>query len=114
MNYINSLPDFLEMQRISFCWFITQGLNEELTLFSRIQDFSQSTEYLIFGEEYNLIKPPYSLLLARKYSGNYKAQLVIPIEVRHKLINNVSYQNQFPLITLPLMTTDETFIINGF
>ena len=113
MNYINSLPDFLEMQRISFCWFITQGLNEEVALFSRIQDFSQSTEYLLFGEEYNLIKPPYSLLLARKYSGNYRAQLVIPIEVRNKIINNVSYQNQFPIITLPLMTTDATFIING-
>jgi hypothetical protein len=37
MNYINALPDF--GKRISFCWFITQGLNEELALFSRIQDF---------------------------------------------------------------------------
>ena len=113
MNSLNSLPDFLEMQRISFCWFITQGLNEELALFSRIQDFSQSTDYIMFGDEYSLIKPSYSLLVARKYSGNYKAQLVIPIEVRHKLINNVCYQNQFPIITLPLMTTDATFIING-
>ncbi len=113
MNSINSLPDFLEMQRISFCWFITQGLNEELALFSRIQDFSQSTEYIMFGDEYSLIKPSYSLLVARKYSGNYKAQLVIPIEVRNKLINTVCYQNQFPIITLPLMTTDATFIING-
>ena len=113
MNYINSLPDFLAMQRISFCWFITQGLNEELALFSRIQDFSQSTEYIMFGEEYSLIKPPYSLLIARKYSGNYRAQLVIPIEVRNKLVNNIRYQNQFPIITLPLMTTDATFILNG-
>jgi DNA-directed RNA polymerase subunit beta len=113
MNYINALPDFLAMQRISFCWFITQGLNEELSLFSRIQDFSQSTEYLMFGEEYSLMKPPYSLLIARKYNGNYRAQLVIPIEVRNKIINNVKYQNQFPIITLPLMTTDATFIING-
>ena len=113
MNYINSLPDFLEMQRVSFCWFITQGLNEELSLFSRIQDFSQSTEYIMFGEEYSLIKPPYSLVVARKYNGNYKAQLVIPVEVRNKLMNNVFYQNQFPIITLPLMTTDATFIING-
>jgi DNA-directed RNA polymerase subunit beta len=113
MNYINSLPDFLAMQRISFCWFITQGLNEELALFSRIQDFSQTTEYIIFGEEYSLIKPNYSLLVARKYSGNYRAQLVIPIEVRNKIVNNVRYQNQFPIITLPLMTTDATFIING-
>ena len=113
MNYINALPDFLAMQRISFCWFITQGLNEELALFSRIQDFSQNTEYVMFGDEYNLIKPSYSLLIARKYSGNYRAQLVIPIEVRNKIINSIRYQNQFPIITFPLMTTDATFIING-
>jgi DNA-directed RNA polymerase subunit beta len=113
MNYINTLPDFLEMQRVSFCWFITQGLTEELALFSRIQDFSQNTEYIMFGEEYSLIKPSYSLLIARKYSGNYRAQLVIPIEVRNKVVNSVRYNNQFPIITLPLMTTDATFIING-
>jgi DNA-directed RNA polymerase subunit beta len=113
MNYTNALPDFLAMQRISFCWFITQGLTEELALFSRIQDFSQNTEYVMFGEEYSLIKPSYSLLIARKYSGNYRAQLVIPIEVRNKVVNSIRYHNQFPIITLPLMTTDATFIING-
>jgi DNA-directed RNA polymerase subunit beta len=113
LNYINALPDFLAMQRISFCWFITEGLNEELSLFSRIQDFSQNTEYIMFGEEYRLIKPSYNLLIARKYSGNYRAQLVIPIEVRNKIANSVKYQNQFPVITFPLMTTDATFIING-
>ena len=113
MNYINALPDFLAMQRVSFCWFITQGLNEELALFSKIHDFSQNTEYIMFSEEYNLIKPPYSLLIARKYSGNYRAQLVIPIEVRNKTINNIRYHNQFPIITLPLMTTYATFIIIG-
>lgn len=113
MNYINALPDFLAMQRVSFCWFITQGLNEELALFAKITDFSQNTEYIMFGEEYSLIKPPYSLLIARKYSGNYRAQLVIPIEIRNKIINSVRYQNQFPIITLPLMTTYATFIING-
>jgi DNA-directed RNA polymerase subunit beta len=113
MNYINALPDFLAMQRVSFCWFITQGLKEELTLFSRIHDFSQNTEYIMFGEEYSLIKPPYSLLIARKYSGNYRTQLVIPIEVRNKVINSIRYHNQFPIIALPLMTTYATFIING-
>jgi DNA-directed RNA polymerase subunit beta len=113
MNYINALPDLLAMQRISFCWFITQGLNDELALFYKIHDFSQNTEYILFGEEYSLIKPSYSLLIARKYSGNYRAQLVIPIEVRNKVANSIRYQNQFPIITLPLMTTYATFIING-
>ena len=113
MNYINALPDFLMMQRISFCWFITQGLSEELALFSKIHDFSQNTEYILFGEEYNLIKPHYNVLIAKKYSGNYRAQLVIPVEVRNKLINNIQYHNQLPIITLPLMTTYATFVING-
>jgi DNA-directed RNA polymerase beta subunit len=84
MNYINALPDFLAMQRISFCWFITQGLTEELALFSRIQDFSQNTEYVMFGEEYSLIKPSYSLLIARKYSGNYRAQLLFQLKYEIK------------------------------
>jgi hypothetical protein len=48
-----------------FCWFITQGLNEDWFLFSRIHDFSQNTEYLMFGEEYSLIKPPYSINCAK-------------------------------------------------
>jgi len=113
MNYINALPDFLAMQRLSFCWFITQGLSEELALFSQIQDFSQNTEYILFGDEFSLIKPSYNLVVARKYSGNYRVQLVVPIEVRNKVVNNIRYQNQFPIITLPLMTTDATFIING-
>nr|YP_009495803.1 RNA polymerase beta subunit [Plagiogramma staurophorum]AWT38242.1 RNA polymerase beta subunit [Plagiogramma staurophorum] len=113
MNFIMTLPDFIEMQRTSFCWFLTQGLSEELSLFSRIHDFSQNTEYILFGNEYSLIKPPCSLLIARKYSGNYRAQLVIPLEVRNKKVNIIHYHNQFPIITLPLMTTSATFIING-
>jgi len=112
-NYINALPDFLAMQRMSFCWFITQGLTEELALVSKIYDFSKNTEYIIFSNEYTLIKPPYKLKVAKKYSGNYRAQLVIPIEIRHKTLNEIHFQNQFPVITLPLMTTYATFVING-
>ena len=113
MNYVSALPDFLAMQRISFCWFISQGLTEELILFSRIQDFGQNTEYIMFGDEYSLIRPTYSLMIARKYSGNYRTQLVIPIEVRNKTVNSIRYNNEFPIITLPLMTTAATFVING-
>jgi len=112
-TYFNSLPDFLAMQRVSFCWFIAQGLTEELTLFSQISNFEQSVEYSIFGEEYRLIKPSYNLLIARKYNGNYRVKLVIPLEVRSHILNTIHYQNQFPIVTLPLMTTHATFIING-
>ena len=84
INYITTLPDFIEMQRVSFCWFIAEGLTEELNTFSRIYDFSKNTEYVLFGQEYNLIKPVYNIIRAKKYTANYSVQLVIPIEVRNK------------------------------
>ena len=112
-NYLNALPDFLTLQRISFCWFISEGLSEELAMFSRIQDFGQNTEYIMFGNEYKLIKPLYNLLTAKKYNGNYRIQLIIPIEIRSKIDNRTRYKNQFPIINFPLMTTDATFFING-
>jgi DNA-directed RNA polymerase subunit beta len=113
INYITALPDFIEMQRTSFCWFIAQGLKEELTLFSQIHDFSYSTEYILFGHEYTLVKPIYNVIRAKKYTANYAAQLVIPLEIRNKKLNSIRYHNQFPIINLPLMTTSATFIING-
>ena len=113
MNYTTALPDFIEMQRVSFCWFIGQGLNEELNTFSRIYDFSQNTEYILFGQEYSLIKPIYNIVRAKKYTANYSAQLVIPLEVRNKKTNIIKYHSKFPIINLPLMTSCATFVING-
>jgi DNA-directed RNA polymerase subunit beta len=113
MNYTTALPDFIEMQRVSFCWFIAQGLTEELNTFSRIYDFSQNTEYVLFGQEYSLVKPIYNIVRAKKYTANYSAQLVIPLEVRNKKTNIIKYHSKFPIINLPLMTSAATFVING-
>jgi DNA-directed RNA polymerase subunit beta len=113
LNYVTALPDFLEMQRVSFCWFIAQGLKEELMMFSCIHDFSHNTEYLLFGQEYSLVKPIYTVVRAKKLAANYAVQLVIPLEVRNKKLNSIRHFGQFPIINLPLMTTSATFVING-
>lgn len=113
INYTTALPDFIEMQRVSFCWFIAQGLNQELNTFSRIYDFSQNTEYVLFGQEYSLVRPIYNITRAKKYTANYSTQLVIPVEIRNKKTNTIKYHNRFPIINLPLMTSSATFIING-
>jgi len=113
INYITALPDFIEMQRVSFCWFIAQGLTEELNAFSRMYDFTQTTEYILFGQEYRLVKPVYNIIRAKKYTANYSAQLIIPIEVRNKEINSIKHNSSFSIINLPLMTSFATFIING-
>ena len=112
-NYTLALPDFIEMQRVSFCWFISQGLSEELGRFSRIYDFSYNTEYILFSNEFSLVKPIYNVIRAKKYTADYAAQLLIPLEIRNKKLNIIRYHRQFPIVRLPLMTTFATFIING-
>ena len=84
LDYVTTLPDFMIMQRTSFCWFLSRGLCEELRFFSQILDFSENNEYILYGEEYSLFKSSCTSSVARKYNGNYRAQLVIPLEVGNK------------------------------
>ena len=113
LNYITTLPDFIEMQRVSFCWFISQGLTDELSNFSSLLDFNGNIEYIFFGQEYKLVKPTYNSLSAKRYMTNYVAQLIMPIEMRNRSSNSVLRQGKLPIANLPLMTTSATFIING-
>jgi hypothetical protein len=65
MNYINALPDFpSKCKSVSFVILLHRQMKN--FLFSRIHDFSQNTEYLMFGEEYSLIKPPHSFINMRE------------------------------------------------
>ena len=112
-NYITTLPDFIEMQRISFCWFLSYGLTDELLNFSSIFDFSGNIEYLFFGQEYKLVKPLYNILRSKRYNKNYVTQLMMPIEIRNKGKNIIMRQGRVIVANLPLMTTSATFIING-
>lgn len=113
MNYITALPDFIEMQRISFSWFISQGLTDELSNFSSILDFTGNIESFIFGQNYKLIKPLYSALQAKKDAKSYVAQLQLSVEIRDKTVNMVLKRERFAIVNLPLMTSSATFIING-
>ena len=113
MNYITTLPDFIEMQRLSFSWFISQGLSEELSHFSSILDFSNNIESLIFGQQYKLIKPFYTALDAKKDAKSYVAQLQVLIEIRDRSANIILKRERISIVNLPLMTQAATFIING-
>lgn len=112
-NYITALPDFIEMQRLSFSWFIAEGLADELTNFSSILDFSGNIESLIFGQDYRLIKPTNTALEAKKNAKSYVAQLQLLIEIRDKTANVTLKKERVSIVNLPLMTNAATFIING-
>ena len=49
--YLTTLHDFIQIQKTSFCWFISKGLSSEFEKFSSILDFTGSIEVSIFGHE---------------------------------------------------------------
>ena len=113
MNFVTALPDFIEMQRISFSWFIAQGLTDELSNFSSILDFSGNIECLILGSEYRLIKPTYNVTQSKQDSKSYIAQLQLIIEIYDKTENILLKKERISIVNLPLMTNAATFVING-
>ena len=112
-TFITTLPDFIEIQKTSFCWFISHGLSEELSNFSSILDFTGNIEVCIFANEYKLKKPKYSEFESKQRDSTYSARIYIPIEIRDRQLKTVTNRKKVFIGTLPLMTNKATFIING-
>lgn len=112
-NFLTTLPDLIEIQKTSFCWFIYHGLSEELERFSSIIDFTESTEVKLFGNEYKLKKAKYNEFESKQHDSTYSARIFLPLEIRDIKTNDTFEKRIVYIGNLPLMTNQATFIING-
>ena len=56
-TFITKLPDFLEIQRSSFCWFLLKGLSYELNSLSPIIDVNvKRVKLKLYPQEF-VLKP---------------------------------------------------------
>lgn len=114
--HITNLPDLLEIQRSSFCWFLSEGLAQELAKFSSIFDLTGNLELRVYGHEYRLKKPKLSTSKAKEKNITYSVKLYVSIEILAKNLSttkNVVEKQRVLIGEIPLMTNKGTFIING-
>ena len=107
-----SLPDLVEIQRASFCWFLEEGLAEEIKNFSPITDYADNLELHLLGDEYKLKYPKYSINECKRRDATYSVQLYVPARLINKETGTIKEQEVF-IGDLPLMTDRGTFVING-
>mgnify|MGYP001186817227 FL=1 len=107
-----SLPDLVEIQRASFCWFLEEGLAEEIKNFSPITDYTDNLELHLLGDEYKLKYPKYSINECKRRDATYSVQLYVPARLVNKEDGTIKEQEVF-IGDLPLMTDRGTFVING-
>ena len=107
-----SLPDLVEIQRASFCWFLEEGLAEEIKNFSPITDYADNLELHMLGDEYKLKYPKYSINECKRRDATYSVQVYVPAKLINKETGTIKEQEVF-IGDLPLMTDRGTFVING-
>ena len=103
--------DLSLVQRDSWHWFVTEGIAQELTEISPIDDFTGKNWQLVFTS-HKLDLPTISPKVAREKGLAYSS----PFKIYAKLINKKTgseVEQEVFLGNLPQMTTAGTFIISG-
>nr|YP_010338577.1 RNA polymerase beta subunit [Rhodaphanes brevistipitata]UNJ18527.1 RNA polymerase beta subunit [Rhodaphanes brevistipitata] len=135
-----ALPDLVQIQRESFRWFVERGLCEVLSSFPPIMDPTQKVELQIYGKEYRIKFPKFSIREAKYRDKTYSAQIYVAAKLHRKDLENSDlqilsqslplskpnkrvsdkkrknkiYRKRYILIAdLPLMTNRGSFIISG-
>ena len=107
------LPNLLETQRISFCWFLEIGFIQELENFSAIRDYLDELELNLSAKFYKIRQPKYTLSEAKRRDATYSVRIYTQVQLLY--LNNLenTTENEILLCDVPLMTNEGTFLVNG-
>ncbi|MDO8649579.1 MAG: DNA-directed RNA polymerase subunit beta [Candidatus Peregrinibacteria bacterium] len=105
------VPSLIEMQILSYKWFLTEGLKELLEEISPITDFSgKKMELRILGHTFD--PPKYDPDTCRRRNLSYEAAMKGHVQLINKETGEIKEQDVF-LGSIPLMTDAGTFIVDG-
>ena len=105
------VPSLIEMQILSYKWFLTEGLKELLEEITPITDFSgKKMELRILGHTFD--PPKYDPDTCRRRNLSYEAAMKGYVQLINKETGEIKEQDVF-LGSIPLMTESGTFIVDG-
>jgi DNA-directed RNA polymerase subunit beta len=110
-NYL--LPNLLETQRISFCWFLELGFIQELENFSSIRDYLGELELNLSAKFYKIRQPKYNLAESKRRDTTYSVRVYTRAELLYLNDSSKKTGNEVLLCDIPLMTNEGTFLVNG-
>lgn len=110
-NEVMEMPNLIEVQLVSYKWFLEKGLKELFEEINSIKDFTGKNLELFFGEYY-LDKPKYDEKTAKERNTTYEAPLYVSVKLVNKVTGKTKTQDVY-LGDFPLMTPRGTFFING-
>ena len=107
------LPNLLETQRISFCWFLELGFLQELENFSSIRDYLDELELNLSSKFYKLRAPKYTLAESKRRDTTYSVRVYTIAKLVYLNQLQKTTENEVLLCDVPIMTNEGTFLVNG-
>ena len=117
-SYRYDLANFLDVQKHSFQMFLKEGLIHELKKlkirvpFKSKKNDGPGLKLIFYPEFYKLMKPKLTIKQAIYERKSYSSDLYVPIQIVDER-NQSSILDWFCLATIPLMTSNGHFIVNG-
>ncbi|MFA6391949.1 MAG: DNA-directed RNA polymerase subunit beta [Patescibacteria group bacterium] len=105
------LQDLIDIQTMSYSWFMKEGLKELFDEISPIEDFTGRELELYFTDHY-LDEPRFDEKTANAKNLTYEAALRVTARLVNKRTGEIKEQEVY-LGDFPLMTERGTFIVNG-
>jgi len=107
------LPNLLETQRISFCWFLEFGFLQELENFSIIRDYLDELELNLSAKYYKIRQPKYTLSESKARDTTYSVRIYTLAQLIYLENPKETTEREVLLCDIPLMTNEGTFLVNG-
>ncbi len=106
------MPNLIEIQKVSYQWFLEEGLKEVFEDISPISDFAGhlSLEFMDFTLCRDKVK--YSIEECKERDATYAAPLEVKVRLYNKDKEEINEHVNF-MGDLPLMTDTGSFVING-
>jgi DNA-directed RNA polymerase subunit beta len=106
------LPNLLEHQKTSYCWFLEKGFLAEISDFSGIKSCDGNFKFDYITEHYKIKTPGYTLTEAKRRKISYNIAVFIAVQLTCTLNSKFTQSNSL-LAHIPLMTEAGTFLVNG-
>ncbi len=104
------LTNLLDIQKVSYNWFITEGIQEVFDDIFPVESFTGNLS-LEFGE-YSFEEPRYSIKQCKERDATYAAPLKVEARLFNVETGEVKEQEIY-LGDMPIMTESGSFIVNG-
>ena len=105
------MPNFIEIQKKSYQWFLDEGLKDVFRDVSGIEDFTHNL--VLDFVDYRLDNTPkYTIKECKERDATYSAPLRVTARLLNKETGEVKEQEVY-MGEFPLMTDSGTFVING-